>query len=211
MPKQTAVTVVDEYYSEALEKCSRLVASSEVSVWKRIKANFALGLQVEKLASDARYGDGVVKRLAIDISLLRKKQVFESSLYECRVVATYFGKLEAVKQLYDASATDVTWGSLVAGVRKEKEQKELEEKVKTRSPQYLIFIRCAKSAMRKLKSYLKRETVTDELRLELKIALEQISKIIFEILQALSQKPNSRQIHMKFPSDDSNSQSSHLN
>jgi len=188
-------TTEDETYAVALERCSKLVTSAEVSAWARVKINFALGLEVRRLSSDSRYGDGVVKRLARDISFNRKKQIFESTLYDCRAVATFFGNLKEVKKLHNSSG-EVTWGSLVAGVRKKKEQNELEEKAKTRDPEYVACLRQIKVNLRKLARYVKREEVTQELRYELRTELDDIASTVASVSDVVCEAENSKQINL---------------
>lgn len=186
----------DKEYQSVLEECSSLITRAGQSRWDLIKHNFLLGERVSVLQRDAKYGDGVVEKLAKDISHLQKKQIFPSRLYECATVFRHFGTIDKIETLENTCANEISWHFLVQSVEMEEQKKEIDEKSKTSDPEYIAHIHAINNAIGKLRRWTKRTELSEETRREILAALNDVDADVIALLKAVAEAPTTAQQNM---------------
>lgn len=104
-------------YQDIFQRALSILNRSERARKDLIVANFQLGQLVAKMQEDSRYGDGMVVKLAEDLTKAKGYQIHASFLWECaRVYRTFRGDLQriwALERELQLRGIQLSWRFLV--------------------------------------------------------------------------------------------------
>lgn len=103
----------EKEYNTILDEALNYLINSNKGNRKRIEANFELGKMLSEKLAEGKYGDGIVKILAYDLSKKMQYKVYPMRLYECIKVSQHFETINYIWDLEKKVGVEITWTFLI--------------------------------------------------------------------------------------------------